>query len=112
MLEKFQTQCQFKESQNDFHRIEPSSRFREIGKPGWEKGKEGKGKCKCKGEAEHPDDGLQYFATSRFNKDGARRWDRCSEKETSTSVNAMKKAPVNPPLSACLSALFTSQLAG
>ena len=31
------------------------------------------------------------------------------ENDTSTSVNAMKKAPTYPPLSACLSDLFTNQ---
>jgi hypothetical protein len=32
------------------------------------------------------------------------------ENETRTSVNAMKKMPIKPPLSACLSALFTHEL--
>ena len=31
------------------------------------------------------------------------------EKETKTKVNAIKKAPIYPPLSACASDLFTSQ---
>src|ERR1035437_876875 len=67
-----------------------------------------KGKAKAKEKPSIPMMGMMTFppaeATSMAPTMGP-----VQEKETSTKVKAMKKAPANPPLSACLSALLIIQ---